>query len=181
MAIDGRPVYEERFGWDRRTAVLVIGCALFSLGLLLPGLSALVRWTGLLCFTLPAVLLTAMAGSRRTAFRVDAAGVLLGGHPLRYRTTTCRVPWRDVRAVVLFDHAVGPRTGRVGLLLGSDSTPVTGPVGRAVIGSLVSGASAEVALVSRPVCLWRIDPDRLRAVVRLVAPGVEVVDRSGRR
>ncbi|MGX2998788.1 hypothetical protein JNUCC64_31730 [Streptomyces sp. JNUCC 64] len=170
------PGYEERFGWDRRTAAQAAGCALFSLGLLLPGLSPATRLGGLLCFTLPAVLLTAMASSRRTAFRVDATGVLLGGHPLRHRATTTRVPWADVRAVVLFDQPSGPRTARIGLALGPGAAPATGPLGRTVVSALVPGVPPEVTLVSRPVRLWRIDPVRLRAAVDALAPGVPVTD-----
>jgi hypothetical protein len=32
---------------------------------------------------------------------VDASGVTLGGSPGRYRSTTCLIPWSDIKEIVL--------------------------------------------------------------------------------
>jgi hypothetical protein len=110
------PVYEARYGWDRRTVGVVAVSVFFTAVLLLPDIPLFARILGIPLFAGGAVVMSAAALSRKAALRVDGTGVLLGGSPPRYAATTAHVPWADITAVVLWaqDTAGGalPYVGR---------------------------------------------------------------------
>lgn len=181
-------VYEARYGWTRRTVGLMLLCALFVVGLLLPDSSG-----GILTLTLQVLGLALFGGgglvmaygcaSRRVALRVDADGILLGGNPLRYAATTLLVPWSEVTGVRLWLQQVPlssmPHIG-VNRVPGASRLPgtPTGVHGRAVVEGL-SGVSAELVSASRAVNGWTLDTDALLATVGRHAPGVVITMDPG--
>lgn len=181
MTDDRAPVYEARYGWDRRTVGILAICAAFTAALLLPDMPLSARVLGLPLFGGGGLFMAFVALSRKVAFRVDETGVLLGGSPARYRATTAHVPWSDVTGFVFWRQTVGGGTTLpyVGVTRreGSPALPGDGPTARAVLGALVP-VPPEVAMSSRAVNGWRLDRDRLAAAVAHFAPGVPVYDQS---
>ncbi|KAB8169896.1 hypothetical protein FH609_006415 [Streptomyces sp. 3MP-14] len=175
--------YEVRYGFDRRTLAVLAVSALFTVFLLVPGtgMSLGLRVAGLVLFAGGGLLMAAGALTRRTALRVDATGVLLGGSPVRYQATTAQVPWQDIRNVTLWRQRVP--NGRPLLWIGVTRRegapplpgPGQGPVGRAVAGALVP-VPHDLLMASRQVNGWRLDRDQLAAALARFAPGVELVD-----
>jgi hypothetical protein len=85
-------VYRARYGLGGRTGPVIAGGAVFVvLGMVLP-VPAAARITDFELFGGGGLVLLGAAVSRRVAFRVDAAGVTLGGMPPRYRSGTRFVP-----------------------------------------------------------------------------------------
>ncbi|MFF2847287.1 hypothetical protein ACFVT5_13220 [Streptomyces sp. NPDC058001] len=174
------PVYEARFGWDRKTIVIVITCAVFALCLLVATAPLALRSAGLLLSAGGGLFMSYAAMSGKVAFRVDETGVLLGGNPARYQATTARIPWRDIEAVVCWRQHTAASIPHVGLALRADAAPVPGAtrsrIGRATVRALVPHLPADVVAVSRPVSGWRLDRDRLAAAMAEFAPGVPMKD-----
>ncbi|GAA1384587.1 hypothetical protein GCM10009661_66320 [Catellatospora chokoriensis] len=107
----------------------------------------------------------------------------LGGSPLRYAATTAHVPWTEVEAVVLWRQQTAQNLPWIGVLRPHDAPPLhgtpTSPAGKlmAGFGYAVSGApDPRLVAAGRAVNGWRLDPDRLAAVVHRHAPGVQVRD-----
>ncbi|MFJ5772746.1 hypothetical protein [Streptomyces sp. NPDC093094] len=174
------PVYEARFGFDRRTSLVVLICAVFTACAFLPDMPPGIRIASLVLFGGGGLVMAAGALTRRVALRVDASGVLLGGSPLRYRATTAHVPWKDIEAVALWSQSV-PHSSipYVGLVRHEGAPPLPGPQGRtarAVGGALVP-VPFEVLMASRAVNGWRLDTPRLAAAVTHFAPHVRMVGR----
>ncbi|MGX1543693.1 hypothetical protein [Streptomyces adustus] len=176
------PVYEALYGFDRRTISVLAISALFSVLLLVhsSGVPLGLRIVGLLLFGGGGLLMAAGALTRKTAFRVDATGILLGGSPVRYRATTAHVPWQDITAVVLWQqpvpHSVLPWVG-VARREGAPPLPGSGQ-GRITrsIGEALTPVPAELLVASRAVNGWRLDRSRLATAVAYFAPGVQVVE-----
>lgn len=172
------PVYQARYGWDRRTAGIVGTSALFTALLLLPDMPLLGRILGLSLFGVGGLFMAYTSMSRKVAFRVDETGVLLGGNPARYKSTTIHVPWGDITGFVLWHQTVGsthvPYVG-VTRREGAPPLPGDGPRARAALNRLVP-VPADVALSSRAVNGWRLDRDRLVAAAAYFAPGIPVRD-----
>ncbi|MGA5451997.1 hypothetical protein ACPCVO_35725 [Streptomyces umbrinus] len=178
MTDDALPVYQARYGWDRRTTGIVAGSAAFTAVLLLPGVPLLGQILGLPLFGAGGLLMAYMALSRKVAFRVDETGVLLGGNPARYRATTAHVPWGDITGFVFWRQAVGGTSVfYVGVTrrIGAPALPGEGPAARSAVQRLVP-VPPGVAMSSRAVNGWRLDKDRLAAAVAQFAPGTPVQD-----
>ncbi|MGW7362343.1 hypothetical protein ACWGI8_02705 [Streptomyces sp. NPDC054841] len=176
------PVYEARYGFDRRTVAVLGGSALFCACLLIPGVgfSWGQRIAVVVLFGGGGLLMAAGALTRKVAFRVDESGVLLGGSPLRYRATTVHVPWEDITAVVLWQQHVQHATiPWIGVARPEGAPPLPGP-GQGRLARAVGGALAPVPvdllLASRAVNGWRLDKGRLGAAVAHFAPGMQIVD-----
>jgi hypothetical protein len=93
--------YQVRYEWDRRIWTVVCAAAaviLITINLPMPLLPTIVLIGGGLLAVLGCLLY------RRVALRVDAAGVTLGGRPMRYRTAATVVPWPDIEAVELWQR-----------------------------------------------------------------------------
>ena len=95
-------VYVARYGWNRRSGSLIIGAAVFVLLALTVPMSLALRVVTLVFFGGGTLVFIASIATRRVALRVDASGITLGGSPGRYRSTTCLIPWADIREVVLW-------------------------------------------------------------------------------
>ncbi|ELP71062.1 hypothetical protein ACKI1I_40450 [Streptomyces turgidiscabies] len=176
MDRDISPVYEARYGWDRKTIRLVACCAAFTAVLFLPGMPLPARILGLPLFGGGGLFMAYMTLSRKVAFRVDETGVLLGGNPARYKATTTHVPWDDITGLVLWRQTVGlaslPYVG-VSRREGAPALPGDGPKSRAVLESLAP-VPADTAMSSRAVNGWSLDKDRLITAVAHFAPGTPV-------
>jgi hypothetical protein len=114
--------YQVRYDWDRRIWT-VICCAavavLIAINLPMPLLSTIVLIGGGLLVVAGCLLY------RRVALRVDAAGVTLGGAPMRYRTAPTVVPWPDIEAVELWQRILpsGALVPQLGVRRRQDETP----------------------------------------------------------
>ncbi|MFD7873518.1 hypothetical protein ACFV5G_05205 [Streptomyces sp. NPDC059766] len=176
------PVYEVLYGFDRRTTSVLAISALFSVLLLVPSVDMPLglRIVGILLFGGGGLIMAAGALTRKTAFRVDATGILLGGSPVRYRATTAHVPWQDITAVVLWQqpvpHSVLPWVG-VARREGAPPLPGSGQghIARS-IGEALTPVPAELLVASRAMTGWRLDRSRLAAAVEYFAPGIQVVE-----
>jgi hypothetical protein len=121
--------------------------------------------------------------SRRVAFRVDQAGITLGGSPLRYRATTRFHPWADIEKIVLWHRKLpaGPALAHVGLQRRADAPSMTaggsGRADRTAYGAPVPDIAAGAA---RAVSAWHLDDGHLVEAVARFAPTVRVVDATGR-
>ncbi|MFC5958201.1 hypothetical protein ACFP51_28210 [Streptomyces pratens] len=173
------PVYEARYGWDRRTRGLVAASAVFTAVLLLPETPLLTQLLGVPLSGGGGLFMAYAASSGKVAFRVDETGVLLGGNPARYRATTTHVPWDDITGFVLWHQAMGgPSLPCIGVTRrkGAPSLPGEFPKLRAALKYLVP-VPGDGAMASRVVTGWRFDKARLVAAVAHFAPEVPVRDR----
>jgi hypothetical protein len=176
MTDKGSPVYQARYGWDPRTMRVVALSAVFTAGLLLPGMPLIARILGFPLFGAGGLFMGYVALSRKVAFRVDGTGVLLGGSPARYGATTSHVPWDDITGLVLWrQHIGGTSMPYVGLIRreGAPALPGDDSRMRAVLEHLAP-VPAEVAIASRAVNGWHLDKERLVAAVARFAPAVPV-------
>ncbi|WP_143662229.1 hypothetical protein [Streptomyces sp. Amel2xC10] len=180
MGTNSSPVYEARYGWDRRTVGVVAVSAVFTAALLLPDIPLIARVLGLPLFGAGGLFMAYVALSREVAFRVDETGVLLGGSPARYGATTAHVPWADITGFVLWrQQAGGASVPYVGVTRreGAPALPGDGPKARAVLTHLVP-VPPEVAVSSRALTGWHLDRTRLAGAVSHFAPGTPVHDLS---
>jgi hypothetical protein len=179
MADDTSPAYEARYGWDPRTTGVVALSAVFTAILLLPDMPLVAQVLGLPLFGAGGLFLAYVALSRKVAFRVDESGVLLGGNPARYRSTTAHVPWNDITGFILWHQAAGGASvPYVGITRreGAPALPGDGPRARAVVEHLAP-VPGDVAMASRAVIGWRLDKDRLVAAAAHFAPDIPVRPR----
>lgn len=169
--------YEKRFGFTVSTVFVLLGSAGFVTLGLLPfggtprpaGIAAVIFFgaCGLLCLW--------DLAQRRITLRVDAVGVTLGGRPLNYRKTTKRLPWSDIRRVVLFRVA--------GIIKHVGLEPWTGAGVRTELSvsdqlNQLLAPQVPAAVIQHSIMVqgWRLDRDRLVAAVRDFAPSVEIVE-----
>ncbi|WKX68735.1 hypothetical protein [Streptomyces sp. XD-27] len=127
----------------------------------------------------PFQLLAGAGWKRLVAFRVDSAGILLGGAPARYEAQTAFVPWEDITSVVLWQQQMaGPSMNYVGVHRRPGAPPLPGMnsrLGPDQTAELAPHVEHELFLASRPINLWRLDPERLQAAVDTFAPRVPVL------
>jgi hypothetical protein len=167
--------YEERYRLTgRATAGLVASVLLVVIGFLWH-LPLIFLPLGLIL----AVLTAQGAGvidrvRRKTAFRADQAGITLGTVPDKLtvrRGSQLFIPWADVERIVLYQRrpagmqciGVQRRATAKPLQWGNEQAPGC-PVPRVP------------AWATRMIRGWRLDRDRLAAVVAVVAPGVSILD-----
>jgi len=127
----------------------------------------------------PFQLLSGAGWKRLVAFRVDGEGVLLGGAPARYEAQTAFVPWGDITSVVVWQQrTAGSSMDYVGVERRAGAPPLPGmnaglrPDRTA---RLAPHVEHELFLASRPMNLWRLDPQGLQSAVEAFAPGVPVL------
>ena len=112
--------------------------------------------------------------SRKIAFRADMAGITLGADPLSWpfrHASAVFVPWSDAEAIALYQGG-GPPGWRIG------DDPCIGIQRRHGVPALSRGNKPArrcpepgvAAGAARPVTAWRLDRDRLAAVVAAAAP-----------
>lgn len=173
--------YEERYRLtSRAAAVLVASVLLVAVGFLwhLPVV--------FLPFGLGLAVLTAQGAGmidqarRAMAFRADPAGITLGAVPDKltvHRGSRLFIPWPDVDRIILY--RVHPR-GRGAHVM----VPCIGVQRRAKAAPLRWGNEPAPgcpvprvpAWATRTITGWRLDRDRLAAVLAAVAPSVPILD-----
>ena len=149
-----REPYQVRYEWDRRIWTGVCAAAaviLVTINLPMPLLPTLVLIGGGLLVVLGCLLY------RRVALRVDAAGITLGGAPLRHQTAAIVVPWPDIEAVELWQRILpsGALVPQLGVRRRQDETP---------------------QLTTHAVSGFRLDRRALARAVAGYAPHVPVLD-----
>ncbi|MEV6276251.1 hypothetical protein [Nocardia sp. NPDC051832] len=172
-------VYEERFGFDSKTAlVLLISVAFVAGAILLPDMSPVLRILTLALFGGGGLLLLVTSLSRKVALRVDQAGITLGGAPPRHRSMTQHIPWADVEAVVLWRQRSASNLPWIGVLRRADAPPLAG--GRRVMttaAAALGGAPDERLMqCARAINGWKLDVAGMAAAVQVLAPHVRVDD-----
>jgi hypothetical protein len=172
--------YEERY----RLTFPVVRSAAISLVTLIPAIFGHqpLPWL-ILCpvaFVLATVPWLLAVASGRVAFRADMAGIMLGADPLswpfRYASAVF-VPWSDARAIALYQGG-GPFGWRIGddpciAIQRCPGAPALSRGNRPARRCPVPGVAAGAV---RPVTAWRLDRDRLGALISAVAPGIPVID-----
>ena len=146
--------YQVRYEWDRRIWTVVCcaaAVALIAINLPMPLLPAIALIGGGLLVVLGCLLY------RRVALRVDAAGITLGGPPLRHQTAATVVPWPDIEAVELWQRILpsGALVPQLGVRRRQDETP---------------------QLTTPAVSSFRLDRRALVRAVAQYAPHIAVLD-----
>jgi hypothetical protein len=120
--------------------------------------------------------------SRMIAFRADHAGITLGadpaGWPLR-RVPATFVPWADVAQIAVYP--LYPRArGRYAMVpcIKIQRRHEAPPLPRGAEPALACQSPGAVAGAHRRIASWRLDRERLAAVVAAVAPGIPIVDTT---
>ncbi|WP_447038070.1 hypothetical protein [Streptomyces sp. DSM 118878] len=110
---------------------------------------------------------------------MDSEGVLLGGAPPVYYKQKAFAPWKDIRSMVIwYQRTAGQGISHIGLRRHPDAPRLPGPNSRMTPQSAALVAphvEYDLLLDSRPINLWRLDPEKLQAAVDAFAPGVPVL------
>lgn len=120
--------------------------------------------------------------SRMIAFRADHAGITLGadpaGWPLR-RVPATFVPWTDVEQIAVYPLYPQAR-GRYAMIpcIKIQRRQEALPLPRSKEPALACPVPGVVAGAHRRIATWRLDRERLAAVVAAVAPGIPIVDTT---
>jgi hypothetical protein len=124
-------------------------------------------------------LLSGAGWKRLAAFRVDGEGVLLGGAPARYEAQTAFVPWGDITSVVVWQQrTAGPSMDYIGIQRRAGAPALPGANAELrpdQTAKLAPHVEHELFLASRPINLWRLDPQELQAAIDAFAPGLPVL------
>lgn len=171
-------VYEARFGLTLKSASVVVAAGVFSVAaIMLDDVSWQLRVATLVVFGAGGLVYLANLLSRKVALRVDRAGIVLGGSPMRYKATTEFVPWAEVHAVVLFKQVIPTTHGTTTMpYVGVQRKPGFGmPLSgvQRVTAKLVPDVPAGIVITSRAVSGWRLDA---RALSDALPPEVRLID-----
>ena len=177
--------YEERYRLTGEAAGgLAVGLVSVGLGLMWqPPISAAAVVLAIpVIFSAIAVLLAvpglvAMA-RRKTAFRADWAGIMLGTLPdsmALLRGSPVFIAWADVERIILYPSGLSEpgAPARIGYIAVQRraGTAVPAPEGAAP-------APGGAAPAAHKIAGWRLDRERFAAVAAAVAPGVPIVEAS---
>ena len=174
------PVYEAKYGLNRQSARLITICLAFcALMVVLPAsLWARIFVVGLA--GLGVLIVAAASLTRRTALRVDAAGVSLRQSPLQPGSAAF-YPWEDIEKLLIWQYQ---RLVYVGVQRREGAAPLprrAGPTARAALAATSPGIPQETAATAVAANGWVLDPQRLADAVAHFAPAVDVLDTiSGR-
>ena len=175
-------IYEERYRWTRPSATALALCsALVLLAIAVSQIPLLLRvllvafcgWGAFLSAFVPA--------SRKTALRVDASGVTLGGNPLRYKKSTRTVPWDEVQRVFLWRRRPGVRYLSVERPAGA-ALLSPGGTGKADRPAFYLARDPQVPSptlrvgTTRGMQAFSVDDTRLSDIIAHYAPGVSIVN-----
>ncbi|APY86972.1 hypothetical protein DCW30_30020 [Streptomyces alfalfae] len=127
----------------------------------------------------PLQLLVGAGWKRLVAFRVDSAGVLLGGSLAQYEKQTAFVPWEDITSLVVWQQrTAGQGLNHIGVHRRPGSPRLAGPNSRMTPEQAARTAphvEYELLLASRPISWWRLAPERLKVATDTFAPGIPVL------
>ncbi|GIH78356.1 hypothetical protein Plo01_47850 [Planobispora longispora] len=174
-------VYEARYGFSWKDFLAFLGCLAFVLVAILASSEDFPLWLRLLCGGFSGfgcVVLPARMMSRKLPLRVDWEGITLGSEFLRPSSGAVLVPWGEIEAVVLW--AWGSKYAQIGYIgldrrAGAPALP-GGPdaMTRAMLTS--GGIPRNLVESSRPINGWRLDVDRMLALIERYGEHVTVVD-----
>jgi hypothetical protein len=166
-------LYEERYRLAGTAAAsLAASLAMLAIAVLSVRESDLVALAVLTFVSLTVPVLVAMV-TRKIAFRADPLGLTLGGDPLTWAGRNggaVFIPWTDVEKIVIYRA----RTGRLGV--GVQRRPGAPPLPRGNDPARHVPVSGIAEGAIRQTAAWRLDRERLTALVAAVAPGVPVID-----
>ncbi len=169
MTSHSGPAYQASYGrtWKH---FIGIGFGFVVSAIFLP--AAVPAWQKLIVvgvFGGTAVMLARMALSRKSALRVDAAGVTIRPYPLRFKVIAF-YPWEDVDRILLMPLGHTPAQ-YVQIKLRDGATWSGSGSVRPRSQKALYFAGAGVAVNG-----WTLHPDRLAAAVARFAPSVQVID-----
>ncbi|MFE5124846.1 hypothetical protein [Streptomyces sp. NPDC056669] len=137
----------------------------------------------------PFQLMFGQGWKRLVALRIDDKGVTLGGAPARYLSQTAFVPWGDITSVVIWQWHL--KHGAPGWVPADQTRDYIGVSRRPGVPPLPGPNSTlqpeqarkqaphidhQLFLASRPIVVWRLNLDRLRAAVAAFAAHLPVHD-----
>jgi hypothetical protein len=165
-------LYEERYRLTGAVAAS-LAVSLAMLGIAFHGAhDALWLALSVLAFVTVTMPIVTAAVTRRVAFRVDPLGVTLGGDPMgwtRFGNGSVFIPWTDVEKIVIYPAGTGRQC--VGIQRHASAPPLpqgNRPARRCPVPGVAEGAT-------RQTVAWRLDRERLTALVAAVAPGIPVI------
>jgi hypothetical protein len=166
-------LYEERYRLAGTAAAsLAASLAMLAIAVLGVRESDLVALAVLTFVSITVPVFVAMV-TRKIAFRADPLGLTLGGDPLAWAGRNggaVFIPWTDVEKIVIYRAGTG-RLG-VGVQRHPGAPPLprgNDPARRGPVPGIAKGATRQTAA-------WRLDRERLTALVAAVAPGIPVID-----
>ena len=179
-------VYEARYGWNSRSARMLITAVVFVTIALTVPMSLTARLAIGIMFGIAGLVFAATILGRRLAFRVDAQGITLGGAPLPVVLHDTVIPWTEVRAVVLWRQRLPYARSMpfIGIDRRDDAPPLLDRRAQRATGltarTLAPGIGTRLLSTSRAVNLWRLDESGLATAVALFGPGVPVIHHDPR-
>lgn len=179
---DAGAIYEAKYQPDKklRNAALLQFIPATVISLLLVMEPDMPLWAGLgmlgLSVGFLTILYVPLALARRsqlTAFRIDRAGVTLGGRPPRYKASTAFIPWHEVAEI-----RICTMRGRryqsppwIGVIRRAGAPELPGGFDHGWLSRRIAGRGVAARRLIR---MWTLDQNRLRTVMSAVAPGVPV-------
>jgi hypothetical protein len=172
----------------------VLGCLAFVLIGLLAPLPLVVKVLVIGFFGWGAINSITYVASRKIAFRVDHAGVTLGGNPFRYNATTRFFPWADIEKIVIWERMFPMTIARWTLFsvgpvryIGIQRRPGAPPLSRIGTGMAEKPAfhysldfqppvSGIAGGAGRALSTWRLDDDQFAVALATCAPTVQLVN-----
>jgi hypothetical protein len=167
-------LYEERYRLTGAAAAsLAVAAAMLAIAV--RGAQGSAYLVALAVMTFVTLTVPALAGivTRKMAFRADPMGITLGGDPLTWVSRGSGglfIPWCDVEKIVIY--RTGTSRLSVGVQRRASAPPLpqgNDPARRCPVPGVAEGAT-------RQTVGWRLDPERLTALVAAVAPGIPVID-----
>jgi hypothetical protein len=122
----------------------------------------------------------------RVAFRADSAGITFGADLMRFKFYAVHFPWPDIEMIILYTLRERPSLppgsggGKVDYLESTNYIGIKRHAGAPVLahGNQPSNCPDPTvpAGATRVIGGWRLDRDRLAAVIAVAAPDVRLVD-----
>ena len=173
--------YEERYRLIRGRDMLALATSLplLAIGVLVhPTVPFLVTFLVIAAIALPAVI---GAASRRIAFRADYSGITLVADPRDSwsfrRNHAVFMPWADVEQIIIFPRPGYP-AGSPARCIGIQRRPGAPEFHKDNEPAPGCPLPRTVTAATQPVSGWRLDRDRLAAVIAAFAPGILIIDTS---
>jgi hypothetical protein len=155
--------YEERYRLNWAAAVIIaLGLLAIALAVFVPGIGIFGRVVAIALGGYCVLPQTVVLARRKIAFRADRAGVTLG--PAMFPSPSLSladefIPWADIKEISLYKVRFPSRYP---------------PAGKYI--AIRPSSRAPGAAASRMMGNWRLDRERLAAVIALAAPRVSLAD-----
>ena len=170
-------VYEERYTLNRNDVVPPIVYVVISAVSVIWFHTLIIVVAGGVAM-LPYIILIA---GRRVAFRADYTGITLGVNPTGRKFYATRIPWADAEMIVLYTVRWHDPQAVVGSAGKRDYIGIQRHAGAQALPhgnrlDLNCPAPRVAAGAVRDIRTWRLDRNRLAAVIAVVAPAVRIFD-----